>query len=80
MYILKQHIERSSLSTNKVINNNIYIENFTLYINNGEFRYKYENNCWYIKAGENWINMQGGIPNYSIEVNLDENLFMFDEK
>ena len=72
MFTLKNHIEKLE---DKRINENIYIENGVVFVNNGEYEYKYQNECWYIKAGENWINMQGGIPNYSLEENIDERIF-----
>lgn len=69
---LKRYIE--NLQDRKV-NDDIYIKDKVVYVNNGEYEYKHQFNDWYIKAGENWINLQGGIPVYKLETNPDADIF-----
>ena len=73
MVHIKQFIE--NLADRKV-NEDIYIKDGIVYLNNGEYEYKYQNDCWFIKAGDNWVNMQGGIPAYEVEENLDADIFV----
>lgn len=61
--------------TNREINKDIRIENGVVFLKNGTAEYKYQYDCWYIKAGENWVNMQGGVPIYEINENIDEQIF-----
>lgn len=76
MYILRNYIIGLNSNTNKKINNDIYIENGVVYINNGKHKYKYKNDCYFIEVDGQWINMQGGVPIYESEENLDENIFI----
>ena len=76
MAILREHIVGLTTNTNKKINNDIYIENGIVFINNGEHEYKYENDCYFIKVDGKWVNMQGGVPVYEVEENPDENIFI----
>lgn len=76
MVILREHISNLQSRADKKINDNVFIKNGVLYINNGEHEYKYENECYYIKVGDKYINMQGGIPAYSLETNPDEDIFV----
>lgn len=75
MVILREHILGLTSSTSRKINADVYIKDGIVYVNNGEYEYKYQNDCWFIKAGENWVNMQGGIPLYTLEENPDEDVF-----
>mgnify|MGYP006956046237 CR=1 FL=1 len=79
MFILKEFISNLTPKTNKVVNKDISIKNGVVYINNGENEYKYENDCYFIKADTNWVNMQGGIPFYEAEENFDNDLFIEKE-
>ena len=76
MAILREHIVGLTTNTNKKINNDIYIENGIVFINNGKHEYKYENDCYFIKVDSKWVNMQGGVPVYEVEENPDENIFI----
>ena len=80
MIILREHIVGLTTDTNKKINNDVYIKNGVVYINNGEHKYKYENDCYFIEVGGEWLNMQGGVPVYELEENLDENIFIANEQ
>lgn len=73
MYRLKRYIENLR---DRVVNKDIYITGGVLYLDNGENKYIYQYDEYYIKAGDNWINMQGGIPIYEVEENLDEDIFV----
>lgn len=72
MYRLKRYIENLR---DRVVNKDIYITDSVLYLDNGENKYKYQYDEYYIKAGDNWINLQDGIPVYEIEENIDESIF-----
>lgn len=76
MAILREHIVGLTTNTNKKINNDVYIKNGVVYINNGEHKYKYENDCYFIEVDGKWVNMQGGVPVYEVEENPDENIFV----
>lgn len=66
--MLKRFIENLD---DRVINDDIYIKDKVVYVNNGEYKYKYQFDDWYIKAGDNWVNLQGGIPAYESEIEDD---------
>lgn len=72
MYRLKRYIENLR---DRVVNKDIYITDSILYLDNGENKYRYQCDEYYIKAGDNWVNIQGGIPVYEIEENIDESIF-----
>lgn len=75
MAILREHIVGLTTSTNKKINNDVYIKNGVVYINNGEHKYKYENDCYFIEVDGKWVNMQGGVPIYDSETCWDSDIF-----
>lgn len=76
MAILREHIVGLTTNTNKKINNDIYIKNGVVFISNGEHKYKYKNDCYFIEVDGKWVNMQGGVPVYEVEENPDENIFI----
>lgn len=76
MYILRNYILNLNPQLNKIVNEDIYIKSGIVYINYNNIDYKYENECYFIKVDNNWINLQGGVPNYYVEENIDENLFI----
>lgn len=80
MVTLRQHINNLTTDTNRKINKDVYIEKGIVYIDNGACKYKYRNDCYFILAGNNWINMQGGIPAYYLEENPDEDVFVSVER
>ena len=65
---LKRYIENL---TDRKVNDDIYIKDKVVYVNNGEHEYKYQFDEWYIKAGDNWVNLQGGIPVYESDIEDD---------
>lgn len=82
MITLKEHINNEFLKTDRKINDDIFVKSGVLFIDNGKDKYKFENDCYYILAGDKYINMQGGIPNYSVEnfSNADENIFEIERE
>lgn len=80
MVTLRQHINNLTTDTNRKINKDVYIKNGIVYIDNGVCKYKYQNDCYFILVGDNWINMQGGIPSYHLEENPDEDVFVSVER
>ena len=81
MYILKEYVEDSSIKTDKKINDDIYIENGILYIKNQYAEYQYYQHSYYVKVDNgNWVDLQGGIPVYFTEENLDKNICIEQEQ
>ena len=78
-YRLREHILNLTHETSRVVNDDIYIENGVVYINNHMYEYKYQYDCYFIKVGDSWVNMQGGIPLYYVYENIDEDLFVLEE-
>ena len=76
MAILREHIVGLTTNTNKKINNDIYIKNGVVFISNGEHKYKYENDCYFIEVDGKRANMQGGVPVHEVEQHPDENIFI----
>lgn len=73
MYKLRQIIQSPK---NCVINNDIYVKNGIVYLTNNGKEYKHEFECWFIKLDDgSWANLQGGIPNYFAEENLNDEIF-----
>ncbi|MEG1565306.1 MAG: hypothetical protein RR342_01010 [Bacilli bacterium] len=73
MYILRREIENLS---ERRINENIYVSGSVVYIENS---YIFKDGNWYVNADGNWVNLQGGIPTYSVEENLDSDIFKEEE-
>ena len=73
MYILKQIIENAG--ADRYINNDLSVTNGIVYLTVNEIRFKHEAHNWYQLCGEKWVNLQGGVPNYETEEQLDELLF-----
>lgn len=69
MFNLKRIVENLS---ERVVNEDIYVKNSKVYIKD---LYLYSEGNWYIKVDNNWINLQGGIPGYEVETNLDPDIF-----
>lgn len=75
-YIPREIVENLE---DRVINENIYVKDKTVYLNTEDNKYKFENNCWFIFTNT-WVNLQGGIPNYSAEEELDKDIFIAIEE
>lgn len=73
MYTLKQIIENAG--PDRVIDSNLYVKNGIVYLTLDNIKFKHENHSWYQLCGEKWVNLQGGVPNYESETQLDELLF-----
>lgn len=74
MFKLKQYITLNN-NIDKKINDDIFIKNGIVYIDNGEHKYKYEHDCYFVDADGKWVNLQGGVPVYETNELLDEDLF-----
>lgn len=72
MYKIKNYIE--SVGQNRVINSDIKVESGVIYLAIDNIQYKYEFGNWY-QYTNRWVNLQGGVPNYIAEENLDSLLF-----
>lgn len=72
MYKIKNYIE--SVGQDRVINSNIKVESGIVYLTIDNIQYKYEFGNWY-QYTNRWVNLQGGVPNYIAEENLDDKLF-----
>lgn len=72
MYRLKNYIE--SVGQDRVINSDIKVESGVIYLAIDNIQYKYEFGNWY-QYTNRWVNLQGGVPNYIAEENLDDKLF-----
>lgn len=72
MYKIKNYIE--SVGQNRVINSDIKVESGVIYLAIDNIQYKYEFGNWY-QYTNRWVNLQGGVPNYTVEENLDSLLF-----
>ena len=72
MYKIKNYIE--SVGQNRVINSDIKVESGVIYLAIDNIQYKYEFGNWY-QYTNRWVNLQGGVPNYMAEENLDDKLF-----
>lgn len=72
MYKIKNYIE--SVGQDRVINSDIKVENGVVYLTTDAIQYKYEFDNWY-QYTNRWVNLQGGVPLYYSEENLDELLF-----
>lgn len=70
MYQIKQE---PVISIDKIVNNDIKIENKILYLFNN---YRYINKHWSIKLDNGiWLDLQGGAPEYTSEINYDSDIF-----
>lgn len=69
MFKLKERID--NLTTRRV-NAEIIVRDNAVFIGNDK---KYEYGNWYIKVDGIWNNLQGGIPEYIIAENLDNDIF-----
>lgn len=74
MYQLRRDIENLA---DRTVNENIFVKDRTVYIEN---KFKYHDDNWYENADGNWINLQGGIPDYRVETNLDPDIFVEENK
>lgn len=72
MYKIKNYIE--SVGQDRVINSDIKVESGVVYLTIDNIQYKYEFGNWY-QYTNRWVNLQGGVPLYYSEENLDELLF-----
>lgn len=72
MYKIKNYIE--SVGQDRIVNSDIKVENGVVYLTIDNIKYKYEFDNWY-QYTNRWVNLQGGVPLYYSEENLDELLF-----
>lgn len=72
MYKIKNYIE--SVGQDRVINSDIKVESDVIYLTIDNIKYKYEFGNWY-QYTNRWVNLQGGVPLYYSEENLDNLLF-----
>lgn len=77
MFILRSVINDLS---ERLVNDEIYVKNRTVFVNTTTHNYKYSNGIWYIKVGDLWIDLQGGIPTYSTDINSDTSILMEVDK
>lgn len=69
MFKLKERID--NLTTRRV-NAEIIVRDNAVFIGNDK---KYEYGNWYIKVDNIWNNLQGGVPDYTLNENLDADIF-----
>ena len=72
MYKIKNYIE--SVGQDRVINSDIKVESGVIYLTVDNIQYKYEFGNWY-QYTNRWVNLQGGVPMYITEENIDDKLF-----
>lgn len=72
MYRLKNYIE--NIGEDRIINDDIKVYNNSVYLDVDNIKYKYEFGNWY-QYTNRWVNLQGGVPNYIVEEDLDSELF-----
>lgn len=72
MYRLKQIIENVG---NDRTDGDIKVAKGIVYITIDGIKYKHEHHNWYMLCGTNWVNLQGGVPDYETETLLDAYLF-----
>ena len=72
MYKLKQIINEKL--EDRKINDNLFIMNGVVYLTIDNIKYKHEFENWY-QYTDRWVNLQGGVPRYEVEENLDSRLF-----
>ena len=72
MYRLKQIIDNAGSNRKIGI---VEVLDRVVFVHLDEVEYKHENHNWYQLCGEKWVNLQGGVPNYTAEQNLDNLLF-----
>ena len=58
MFKLKQEITNL---TDGVLNENIYVKDGKVFIKNADGEFMYDG-VWFVKAGDKWIDLQGGMP------------------
>ena len=75
-YTLRNYIENLE---DRVVNKDIYIKDKVLYLTTENNKYKYEHNWWFIFT-DKWVDLQGGIPVYEIDENIDDNIFISKEE
>lgn len=68
MYKLKQ---TPTNLTDRHISNTIFVQGGIVYVEN----YMFKDGEWYIRAGNNYVNLQGGIPSFTTNDNIDAGLF-----
>lgn len=56
------------------INEKIYVKDRAIFLQTDGAKFKYEFGNWYIFT-DRWINLQGGVPDYTIDQPLDEGIF-----
>ena len=69
MYILKQIIENAG--ADRVINNDLSVADRIVYLTVDGIKFKHESHNWYQLCGETWVNLQGGVPDFTSEELLD---------
>ena len=69
MYRLRAIID--NLTTRKV-NKDIEVKDNKVFVEKDK---KYEFGNWYVKVDDVWNNLQGGIPDYTLETNPDADIF-----
>ena len=72
MYKLKQIINEKL--EDRKINDNLFIMNGVVYLTIDNTTYKHEFENWY-QYTDKWVNLQGGVPRYEVEENLDNKIF-----
>jgi hypothetical protein len=73
MYRLKQIIENAG--ADRYINNDLSVTGGIVYLTVDGIKFKHESHNWHQLCGITWVNLQGGVPNYESETQLDELLF-----
>ena len=73
MYILKQIID--NVGADRVINSDLSVTVGIVYLTVDGIQFKHQAHNWYQLCGTTWVNLQGGIPYYEIEEQVDELLF-----
>ena len=69
MFKLRERID--NLTTRRV-NAEIVVRDNAIFIGNDK---KYEYGNWHIKVDNVWNNLQGGVPDYTLNENLDADIF-----
>lgn len=72
MFKIKNYIEQ--VGEDRKINDNLKVENNIIYLTLDNTQFKYERGNWH-QYTTKWVNLQGGVPYYTSEINLDNLLF-----